>query len=110
MNLSILEMFSLMIFGHALADYPLQGEFLAKSKNRTAPVPAVLPYASNNRQKVQPSAGVRVKQVQGSGGLPLTTPRTTGSNLAPLASINPKHVQPGASVQLRKCAPGVTKC
>ena len=79
-------------------------------KNRTAPVPAVLPYASNNRQKVQPSAGVRVKQVQGSGGLPLTTPRTTGSNLAPLASINPKHVQPGASVQLRKCAPGVTKC
>jgi len=41
LNLSLLEMFSLMVFGHALADYPLQGEFLAKSKNRTAPVPGM---------------------------------------------------------------------
>jgi hypothetical protein len=26
---------------HALADYPLQGDFLAKAKNRTAPIPGV---------------------------------------------------------------------
>ena len=26
---------------HALADYPLQGEFLAKAKNRAAPIPGV---------------------------------------------------------------------
>ncbi len=28
-----------LIGGHALADYPLQGDFLAKAKNRTAPIP-----------------------------------------------------------------------
>lgn len=27
-----------LLAGHALADYPLQGDFLAKAKNRTAPV------------------------------------------------------------------------
>lgn len=32
-----------LIGGHALADYPLQGDFLAKAKNRTAPIPDV-PY------------------------------------------------------------------
>lgn len=26
---------------HAICDYPLQGDFLAKAKNRTAPVPGV---------------------------------------------------------------------
>lgn len=30
-----------MTAGHALADYPLQGDFLAKAKNRTAPIPGV---------------------------------------------------------------------
>jgi hypothetical protein len=28
----------LLIFGHALADYPLQGEFLAIAKNRNTPL------------------------------------------------------------------------
>jgi hypothetical protein len=28
-----------LLVGHALADYPLQGEFLAKAKNPTAPIP-----------------------------------------------------------------------
>lgn len=32
-------LFALLVFGHALADYPLQGDFLAKAKNRTAPIP-----------------------------------------------------------------------
>ena len=36
-----LERFSLLIVGHALADYPLQGDFLSKAKNRTAPIPGV---------------------------------------------------------------------
>ncbi|MBB5709289.1 DUF3307 domain-containing protein [Sphingomonas xinjiangensis] len=30
-----------LIVGHALADYPLQGDFLAKAKNRTTPIPGV---------------------------------------------------------------------
>lgn len=37
----ILETFSLLMVAHFIADYPLQGEFLAKGKNRTAPIPGV---------------------------------------------------------------------
>ena len=33
--------FLLMLVGHALADYPLQGDFLARAKNHTAPIPGV---------------------------------------------------------------------
>lgn len=32
-------MLCLLIVAHALADYPLQGDFLARAKNRTAPIP-----------------------------------------------------------------------
>lgn len=28
-----------LVAGHAIADYPLQGDFLAKAKNRVAPIP-----------------------------------------------------------------------
>lgn len=35
------EILCLLIAGHALADYPLQGDFLAKAKNRKAPIPGV---------------------------------------------------------------------
>lgn len=31
----------LMIVGHFIADYPLQGDFLAKAKNHTNPIPGV---------------------------------------------------------------------
>lgn len=31
----------LLLVGHALADYPLQGDFLARAKNHTAPIPGV---------------------------------------------------------------------
>lgn len=34
-------LFALLLVGHALADYPLQGDFLARAKNRTAPIPGV---------------------------------------------------------------------
>ncbi|WPZ05512.1 DUF3307 domain-containing protein [Pelagerythrobacter marinus] len=30
-----------LVAGHALADYPLQGDFLAKAKNRDNPIPGV---------------------------------------------------------------------
>ncbi len=36
-----LEIFALLVFAHMLADYPLQGAFLANAKNRWAPVPGV---------------------------------------------------------------------
>ena len=34
-------MLVLLIAGHALCDYPLQGDFLSKAKNRFAPIPGV---------------------------------------------------------------------
>ncbi|NRB20508.1 MAG: DUF3307 domain-containing protein [Rhodobacteraceae bacterium] len=33
-----MEILALMIFAHAMADYPLQGDFLARAKNHTAPI------------------------------------------------------------------------
>ena len=36
-----LELFAAMVVGHAIADYPLQGDFLAKAKNRAMPIPGV---------------------------------------------------------------------
>lgn len=30
-----------LLVAHALADYPLQGDFLSKAKNRLAPIPGV---------------------------------------------------------------------
>ncbi len=32
-------MLILLLAGHAVADYPLQGDFLARGKNHTAPIP-----------------------------------------------------------------------
>lgn len=32
------QMFCMMIAAHALADYPLQGDFLARAKNHRAPI------------------------------------------------------------------------
>ena len=36
-----IELFGILVFGHALADYPLQGDFLAKAKNHKAPIPGI---------------------------------------------------------------------
>ena len=36
-----IELFGAFVFAHALADYPLQGDFLAKAKNHKAPIPGV---------------------------------------------------------------------
>jgi hypothetical protein len=37
----MLQTLLLLLAAHALCDYPLQGDFLAKAKNRTAPIPGV---------------------------------------------------------------------
>lgn len=37
----MIETTAYLLAAHALADYPLQGDFLAKAKNRTAPIPGV---------------------------------------------------------------------
>lgn len=36
-----IEMLAMLVIAHAVADYPLQGDFLARAKNRFAPVPGV---------------------------------------------------------------------
>jgi hypothetical protein len=36
-----LELFAALVIAHAVCDYPLQGDFLARAKNRTAPIPGV---------------------------------------------------------------------
>lgn len=36
-----LAVFGALVVGHALADYPLQGDFLSRAKNRSAPIPGV---------------------------------------------------------------------
>lgn len=38
MNMSPVESLACMMIGHALADYPLQGDWLAKAKNHTIEV------------------------------------------------------------------------
>lgn len=40
----MIELVALMIFAHFLADYPLQGDFLANGKNRTKPIPGISFY------------------------------------------------------------------
>ena len=40
----MIELFLLLGFGHMLADFPLQGDFLAKAKNHKSPVPGT-PWA-----------------------------------------------------------------
>ncbi|TCT34618.1 DUF3307 domain-containing protein [Martelella mediterranea] len=37
----MIEVLALLIAAHALADYPLQGDFLARAKNQSAPLPGV---------------------------------------------------------------------
>ncbi len=39
--MTAIEMLGLMIGAHALADYPLQGDFLARAKNRKSPIDGV---------------------------------------------------------------------
>ncbi|AGT11166.1 DUF3307 domain-containing protein [Paracoccus aminophilus] len=36
---NLADLFALMVFGHMLGDYPLQGAFLSRAKNRSDPLP-----------------------------------------------------------------------
>ena len=37
----MIELFALLLFAHLLFDYPLQGDWLARAKNRHDPIPHV---------------------------------------------------------------------
>lgn len=37
----MLDILALLIVAHFLADYPLQGDFLARGKNRKTPIPGI---------------------------------------------------------------------
>jgi hypothetical protein len=37
----MIEIFALLLFAHFLFDYPLQGDWLARAKNRSDPIPHV---------------------------------------------------------------------
>jgi len=37
----VIELFALLLFAHFLFDYPLQGDWLARAKNRSEPIPHV---------------------------------------------------------------------
>lgn len=37
----MIELFALLLFAHLLFDYPLQGDFLSRAKNRFDPIPHV---------------------------------------------------------------------
>ena len=37
----MIELFALLLFAHLLFDYPLQGDWLARAKNRSDPIPHV---------------------------------------------------------------------
>lgn len=52
-------LFALLVW-HALADYPLQGDFLAKAKNRFAPVPGVPWYHALGAHALIHAGGVLV--------------------------------------------------
>ena len=50
----------LMLGWHALADYPLQGDFLAKAKNRAASIPGVPWYQALGAHAAIHAVGVAV--------------------------------------------------
>lgn len=52
------SMFFALVVWHVLADYPLQGDFLAKAKNRTAPVPGVPWWQALGAHSLIHAAGV----------------------------------------------------
>lgn len=39
--MTFLHLFFWLVVGHAIADYPLQGDFLARAKNHLTPIPGV---------------------------------------------------------------------
>lgn len=57
-NLDIHAILILLIFWHFLADYPLQGDFLSRAKNRANPIPGVPWYQAMGAHAFLHAAGV----------------------------------------------------
>lgn len=73
------NMLALMIGLHMLADYPLQGDFLAKAKNRRVPVPGVPWWQALGAHSIGRKAGSCTRKKSGGAGR---------SDLAPLEVIH----------------------
>lgn len=56
--MTVVALFAMMVALHALLDYPLQGDFLAKAKNRAAPIAGVPWYQAMAAHSVIQGAGV----------------------------------------------------
>ncbi len=67
--MTLLMMLFALIVGHCIADYPLQGDFLARAKNRTLPIPGVPFYQALGAHALM--HGGMVALITGSLGLGL---------------------------------------
>jgi hypothetical protein len=52
------ELFALLVAAHMLCDYPLQGDFLARAKNRAMPIPGVPWYQALGAHSIMHGAAV----------------------------------------------------
>jgi hypothetical protein len=64
-----LTLFALLVAAHAVCDYPLQGDFLARAKNRAIPIPGVPWYQALGAHAIMHGAAVGL--LTGSLGLGL---------------------------------------
>jgi hypothetical protein len=53
-----IELFAALIIAHAICDYPLQGDFLARAKNRALPIPGVPWYQALGAHSVMHGGAV----------------------------------------------------
>jgi len=60
MPVTPITMFFLLAAWHALADYPLQGDFLSKAKNRLSPIPGVPWFQAMGAHALIHAAGVGI--------------------------------------------------
>ena len=71
------KLIGILILCHFIFDYPLQGDFLAKAKNETAPIPAVADHRAG--QPGRRADGVQPRRVRTHGG------DAAGMDAAPMA-------------------------
>lgn len=89
--MSPLEMLGLMLVGHAIADYPLQGDFLAKAKNRRAPMPGVPWYQALGAHAIIHGGFVGII----TGSLPWGSPKLSHTQSQTIQSAPAKSVSTG---------------
>jgi len=56
--MSVVELFAALVIAHAICDYPLQGDFLARAKSRVAPIPGVPWYQALGAHSVMHGGAV----------------------------------------------------